>query len=56
MDSKHVRLMIFAVLLVASLAGAAVWQLSGGSGDAPTRAGVDTVPASRSIFPKVLKH
>lgn len=46
MHDRRLLLIAAAILLAGSLAIGAMWQTGGG----------DRVPASRSIFPKVLNH
>jgi hypothetical protein len=43
-------------LVLASVAAAVVWQVASAPSDAQPAGVVDTAPASRSIFPKVLNH
>lgn len=59
MHGKRWLLALVGILLLGSLAGAAVWQLAdeAPSGAATTTATAgDTAPASRAIFPKVLNR
>lgn len=52
MNYTRVWLAFLAVCALGSIAVAAVWQHA----PAESHGSVDTAPASRSIFPKVLNH
>jgi len=55
MHNKRWLLVLAGILLLGSLAGAAVWQLADDAPSGGATAG-DTAPSSRGIFPKVLNR
>jgi len=55
MTPKRVFASVVGALVLASVAAAVVWQVATEPNDPPAGT-VDTAPASRSIFPKVLNH
>ncbi|MGH7789730.1 MAG: hypothetical protein ACRERC_22875 [Candidatus Binatia bacterium] len=54
MHGKQWLMVVVGILLLGSLAGAAMWQLADAPADVATAG--DTAPASRGIFPKVLNR
>lgn len=55
MHGKQWLMVLGGILLLVSLAGAAMWQLADDTPHEMATAG-DTAPASRGIFPKVLNR
>ena len=56
MTPRRVLAAVVGALVLGSVAAAVVWQAASEPGTAQSADAGDAVPASRSMFPKVLNH